>query len=1210
MRLAIDSGDLAGARGHLDPFWKQLPAEAPVRAEYGGVWEELKEPAPALALWLRSTQADAAYEPGYHASSRLLQAEGKYAEALTAAEAGLKSAPNSARLHIDRAAALRELGRWQEARRALAQPAERLKDPSLLRADAEMEDLFGKSAPLAWQRYVEALGGEASAESQVARARGLAVALRDDEIERADFFLGKKKDSKDEQAPPAPPSYENCAAVPGGLEALSYVSGARHSGGRSGFFRDYARTIAQHAEVTDPKVWEAYRDAILDHFTKVAKLKTWGRTTGLKTVIALSVSDKASKQRTQAILEFLGYKLRVSAQKTTLDAGEKRVQGRKQGLLAALGVDEIAMKETLEAGKKFEIEVVDEFAEVLFTDKMWQQEFYGRTGGAGGMAGFLAVQPAAARVYAGLSGAGPEVAAQITSAIHIRQLVERHADLLYLYGPAISSDRGHLLLPGGPEAEPAWKALAVGVSPNQPSAFLQTLIAGQEGRLLAWFAILSELTPDRQRFMTMDAGRCRRFYEVFKNAPEYKIGVARRVRQSPLLEFLKEIPLQPDLSVRFPGGPEVWQVARGQSSIEKTGKLLRKVQKATPMQEDEILLRLATERYAAASSRVSQMENFLAVARIDARRKEPLTPAEALLLSQKYVHFRGVYGYFVSLTSINEAHLTSFFRMVERRKDVRNVDENTELGHFHAVVRLMTLFAETGALPQDKAAALFASFCERWEKAEAHAGWTRAVAATMTDLMAAMPESTSLIALTEAALLGPEKSVEVPGGMPESEMQPGAVRRREFRQVLEMQKIPPADLILRLTALAQSCSKGAPATLAALPELEKGFAAIPVLTIEKKVRLKGEQRSSLELFVPQKAAGLLRELGQKAAKKKPNPKDFENISTELLAELSPPLQLSLVGLVYASYLRPGDLLVSEDPWLVRKHQFMDLDSPTKTEARFPEGDFVPTSDGLGSFAKGSLANFAFAAGVMATSGKKSAGRFGESLESAQVGTLRATPFWMLREAELRLLHLRMLVGREFIVAAGSRPETLTRLTTALGGRLSPQRRTRVLGALAAQDWPVVWENVSLSELHWLGAECSAAGETEKWPSPLFSALRAVESRADASRLRWIGQSLASTTGTDVPVLLQLPPYEDYAGQMMPAVLAERLAEYKMYLAVLADQEGLPASVLDVVSEPLFQRAMEGLHMTDAKDWPSVLQAFSAIKPAWLADVAIAKGGTR
>jgi tetratricopeptide (TPR) repeat protein len=1211
LRLTIDAGDTAGARTVLDPFWKQLPAEAPVLAEYAAFWEELKDPAPALALWQRATQVDATFEPGYHASARLLLAEGKTAEALAAAEAGLKPAPDSARLHIARAGALHALGRWQEARRALAQPAGRLKDPALLRRHAEMEDLFGKSAPLAWQRYVESLGSAKSAASQAVRDRGLTVALRDDELERVDFFLGKVKNPKDEPAwVPPPLTNDNCAVVPGGLEALSYVAGTKRSGGRSGFFRDYARTISQHAEVNDPKVWEAYRDSILEHFAKVAKLKTWGRTTGLKTVIPLSVTDKASRQRSQAVLEFLGYKLRVSGAKTTLDAGEKKNQGRKQGILAALGIDEIAMKEALEAGKGYQIEVVDELAEVLFTDALWQREFYARIGGTGGMAGFLASQPAAARVYAGLSGAGPEMASQITKSVSIRILIDRYADLLFMYGPAIASDRGRLLLPGGPEAEPAWKALAGGVSPGNPGAFLQTLISAQEGRLLAWFASLGELTPDRQRFMTMDAGRCRRFYELFKDAPEFKMGVARRVRQSPLLEFLKEIPLDSDLSVRFPGGPEVWQVARGQSSIEKSGKLLRKAQKATPMQEDEILVRLAKERYSAGASRVSQMENFLAVARIDARRQEPLSPAEAMLLTQKFARFSGVYGYFGSLTTINEAQLTAFFRMAERWKDIKDVDENTVLGHFHSMVRLITLFAETGALSQDKAASIFASLCERLEKSELHAGWTRAMAATIADLMAAAPGHKSFLELTEAALLGPEETIALAGGVPEAAMRPGAMRRREFRQVLEMQKIPPVDLLLRLTALTQSCGKGAAATMAALPELEKGFALIPALAIEKKVRLKGEQRESLELFTPRKAPGLLRELRQKAAKKKPNPKDLESIATELLAELSPPLQLTLTGLVYAWYLRPSDLLVSEDPWLVRKHMFFELDSPAKLETKFPGGDFLATSEGLGSIGKGSLANFSSTAGMIAISGRKSAGRFGENLESAQMGTLRATPFWMLREPELRLLHLRMLAGREYLVEAGRRPEVMLRLAGALGGRLSPQRRTRVLTALQAPDWPVVWENVSLSELYWLGSECTTGLKAEPWPSPLFAALREVEARADLGRLRWIGQSLAGSTGTDVPVLLPLPPYEDYAGQLMPVKLAERLAEFKLYLARLADQEGLPASALDVISETLFQRAMQGLQMTDMKDWASVLQAFSTIKPAWLAEIPATVGGTR
>ncbi|HEY4361960.1 MAG TPA: hypothetical protein VGN17_13365, partial [Bryobacteraceae bacterium] len=85
-----------------------------------------------------------------------------------------------------------------------------------------------------------------------------------------------------------------------------------------------------------------------------------------------------------------------------------------------------------------------------------------------------------------------------------------------------------------------------------------------------------------------------------------------------------EVPLDPEGGVAFPGSAEVWMVAKGQASIAGAAGRLKKLSKAVvPDDEDKILLRMAHTRH----KNVSELDSFLAVARIDSHRPEKLDEA-------------------------------------------------------------------------------------------------------------------------------------------------------------------------------------------------------------------------------------------------------------------------------------------------------------------------------------------------------------------------------------------------------------------------------------------------------------------------------------------------------------------------------------------------------------------------------------------------------
>jgi vacuolar-type H+-ATPase catalytic subunit A/Vma1 len=85
-------------------------------------------------------------------------------------------------------------------------------------------------------------------------------------------------------------------------------------------------------------------------------------------------------------------------------------------------------------------------------------------------------------------------------------------------------------------------------------------------------------------------------------------------------------------------------------------------------------------------------------------------------------------------------------------------------------------------------------------------------------------------------------------------------------------------------------------------------------------------------------------------------------------------------------------------------------------------------------------------------------------------------------------------------------------------------------------------------------------------------------------------------------LLELAPYEEAAARMYPQYLAERVAEFKVYLACLLAEQALPAEALQAIAEPAVREALGDLRMSNRSDWTAVIEAFAAFDAARLREL--------
>jgi tetratricopeptide (TPR) repeat protein len=1196
IRLYLLNGDKAGAAHHADIELPNLPEDSAVQTNWAQFYEQLSRPADALARWSEMIKINPRNESAHSAIMALLiimallMDQKRYPEAPDAAGRGLESAADSPRLQLGKAVALEHLDRIYEARKALDLFGPKTWDIELLLHQAKLSDAFGGNAGAAYRHLAEVLAASdaQSASLRPALERGLKVSLRDGDNAGAAWFAAKLS-GKPEAAKKADTT-TNGIWVPGGFDALMFM--ARGSGGAlpERFVLDYCRTVLAHESDPSSPQTKLYRESMSEYFSQLKTLLGMAVRSGDQSVLTLSISKKKDEKQTEAVLDLMGWKLRRDKQQLTVESNEKGSQARKQDLSAALAIDQGGMQSAFRAGKPFRIEIPWEWAPLAMDEPLLRQLAQSDKL-PGGLPEALVANIDLARFYTGMSNLDRETATVVISSLSVNALATKLSNLFAFYSSSLAISGGRVLAPGGPAADPVWAALA-GVAPSDPVRFIRALFNGDGGRLLAFFNALSQIDAAHQRFFTLSPKRATSFYKLFTQSEEARGGVGKRKQKGSFAEFLSDVPLNGDGSVDFPGSAEVWMAAQGGSKTAgESQKLLRKVQKAVaPGVEDEILLRIASTRYGVGVEKVSELDNFLAVAHINAHRPDPLDKESALLLAQNLTAYGSFFPYFSVFTSLTAADFRTVFSLAAKLTSMGSLDADLAMGQFFSAVELLHLGVEFGQLPEERATAMFRSVCTRFLAAQDAADFTAAALDSVRELTGANGDADQAL---ERLVLGERAPVEVEWNGVAHSLDPARLRAIAYGKVLNLQKTPAISTLLRIdnAALSLAAQKGPAEPLIA--ELLKDTVALPALDLPKNDKFEGRSKEAIERCNTAKLAALVAELREKAQRGKVNPKDLERIARDILIEIGPQVRLALTGIVYGVYLSPEDTLAANDPLLLRKHQAFDLHSTGSSKPAFVQSALLVSSSGSGSYFAGGFASFTRAAGDAAALNVRK-GNADAELYAQQIAATRMTGWAGYRDEDQRFLGLRIRLAREWLVYATAQPALLRDVSEDTLGILSLSRRRELLNAIASEDWKAVWNSVTLSDLLLLGERYAARYKKSPWNSPVDAALREASAHNDGSRLNLLGAVPVALYGCAHPHLAPLGPYETFERRLFPAELAERVAEMKLYLSALLDKMGLPAAALPALAEPATRIAFRSMHMSDDHDWAQALSAFGAM----------------
>jgi len=662
------------AETDLRALTTQFPESGPIWTQFGYALGRQDKPAEARQAYQRSIQAAPWYVPAYHNLAVLdLNAE-DFASAAKTVAAGLKKGA-SAQLYLDDAEIRykqHDPGAEHAALQAIALDVKR----ELPRAEyvlglilAGGEDKAGAAAHL--RRFIEIAPNAAEAQSARARLR----AFQSPGQEVAEERIAPSTPSAD---PSLEPDEQGEVGVPGGIAALGRAARLSRTPAAKDFFLEYCRTIVSESmnpgrsDVSDfTQTVEAYLAAVLD-LTHEAEGKALTES-GEKGQLILSTDTVANYAATSDVMRLFGWRPSPKGIEG-FEPSELAADSARQSLPTALGIDETEMFRSLAGHGAFRIELRSDRAPV--TEAMPLRSYAGKLP-PGGFAEVFLRSPQLATAYVGLASMNSGAAEALVASVGVRTLVTRYAEPLFAFGEAFAAESGHVLVPGGAAAEPAWQRLA-GANPADPKAFFRALLDKDQGRLAAFYQAVWRGDEAHRRYFTRE-GAIDRFYNWYRNSPELRGERIALARPGWRQRLFRDLPLDDAGKLYFPGGRAAW------------------IDPARP--EDEALLAAPA------------LEALAPVAALERARKAPLDAESAKLLAAHYASWRALFPYFEELPALGAGEFQALAAFEKSASGRPASAQNALMGEWNALVKLIELGTRAGSLDAAAGARAFRAVC-------------------------------------------------------------------------------------------------------------------------------------------------------------------------------------------------------------------------------------------------------------------------------------------------------------------------------------------------------------------------------------------------------------------------------------------------------------------------------------------------------------------
>ncbi len=896
---------------------------------------------------------------------------------------------------------------------------------------------------------------------------------------------------------------------------------------------------------------------------------------GSEAVIRVSNCAEAEQ-----LLHILGYRIREKCGES--NASLFTSEPERAFLTIDSGFPLTELEQTIQGGKPFVYAYSSTSVPVLFTEEAWTTIKSSRKLDNKNLIDRLVRDPDLALLYWALSRMDQDTVATLRTSPGLEKLLP-YAALLNFYGSEICIRSGRVVVPGGSDAETAWKDL-VGVSSEAQGEFVLRLLKKDRGWLTAFFDALSHTSQAQQAHFT-NVRLLKPLYTAFRPSDD-TVGAARGVfRPAPsLLLLLTRLQFDPDGGVHVPGNVEIWKDILRQSPDSKKVAKWTKGKNNDPQQLLEAMLSLC--RFPTESGPV---QAFLSLSELDARRppNHSLRPETVRLLASTFSQFSDQYLVFSEFPSLDDVSITQFVKVVESIDRIHNhILRGNAMGIFQADIGLWQILARQ----------------EQIRSADLNPSWQKMIAPfSNVSSPAALFNAgrTSLEEVLRAATGEPNKSqdeiLSLLAGPAQHDVEGQRVHAEladRMHSILDGQRLVSLDTLLALGRGLDEAARGetTPSTLVPLAgELREFEMPRPIFTSNERtewaVGVYNNRHTDLEM--KENVAKLLAGAHSKA--------QIEDIR----GRLAPFLRDTLVGMNYAYYEPPGAQILRVNPLLVRSHDFsgdtvIGIEGVWQSPHMFGAG----SPAGGGAHLIGSLADLPYVLAEVEQdfiSPDHIQALIWRELVPGLLTSSILPRWWDVSRNELHAVALYQRAGEELLRVSSENEDVRNRVMAILSDRMLPQRLGMVEREIKDGRPEGAFATVTPADMFYLTAEYQ-----QKFPSdfasvgPVSQELESL-SHLHPTQVSWT--RLSRDFGTPHPILAQscarellnVKPFPALAG-FSSRLMAESWDSTNLYWARLADEMNYPPVALNRVVPELTRRMVQRIFATDTEDFPAVLRA--------------------
>jgi hypothetical protein len=891
----------------------------------------------------------------------------------------------------------------------------------------------------------------------------------------------------------------------------------------------------------------------------------------------------ANCEEAKPVLRVLGYRIRPDCGKvsTYLETSEPD----RAFITIDSGFPLPELEQSLRGGKPFEYDYAGSPVPILFTDREWVAAATSNKPNDKDVIDVILTEPDVSRLYWALSRLDADTTAVLRKSVGIQRLAPVAA-VLDFYGTQLRIESGHIVAPGGNEAEPAWKNL-VGANPADPGEFVQHLLAKDRGWLAAYFDALSRLNLSEQKHFT-EPQRIHRLYEAFRS-PDSSSDAARAVfRPAPgLLLLMTRMQWNADDQPHVPGDLAVWkEIFRMPSDSKVVRDWGRRTRHWTT--SEQLLEGLFA--MARIDSRDTPLETYLILSEVDSGRpaERRLSPETVRLMARKISRYSDQYLVFCEFPELNDASIVQFLNSAEALDRIPDhILRGNAMGMFEAEASIWQILARQGQIPT----------------AELNTSWQRAIRP-----FASVGSSAQLFDVGQNSLREILKSagarsnysqyeiVDLLAGPRQSDPEGERIRQEladRMRAVLDGQRLVSLDIVFGLGEGLRQLAQGNVSPDSLLPaagELREFEMPRPIFTPGERTEWSGAtyNNSHTEIQMRTDLTKIIK-----------TPRSKAQIE-EARGQLVPFFRDTLVGLNYAYYEPPGAQVLHSNPLLVRSHDFAG-DTLAGVEKRVwlsPDlvGEGSPA--GGGAHLVGSLAELPYVLAEIEQdfiSPESVQALIWRELVPEFLVNATVPRWWNVSHDELHAVALHQKAGEELLIAAQDDAALRGKVLGILSQRMIPQIFNLLETSLAEKRIQEFLPRITPADSFYLSVEFRRED-----PEALASVGTAGQELAKLyedhpEEVNW--KRLSRDFGVPHPILAQsyrrellntkpFPAYQGYSSRL----LAESWDSSNLYWARLADEMGYSPAMLNRLVPELTRRMVEKIFATEFEDWPAILRA--------------------